>query len=74
MLPALRRQKEVSISAPAEHIKREPDEGAEYDVLESAAEDLCKAIHSNDYKGAAVALRAAFDLMESQPHEEAPDV
>jgi hypothetical protein len=71
MLPALRRQKEVSISAPAESIKRDPDEGAEYDVLESAAEDLCKAVHANDYKGVAVALRAAFELMETQPHEEA---
>lgn len=71
MLPYLRQKQEGSASAPIEAIERKPDEGAaEYDVLESAAEDLCKAIESKDYKAAASALRAAFELLESEPHEE----
>ena len=74
MLPFLKNRNEGSASMPAESIKREPDEGAEYDVLESAAEDLCHAIEKKDYKGAAVALRAAFELMESEPHEEGAHV
>ena len=59
MIPALKRKEDVGISAPAESIERKPDEDAEYDVLESAAEDLCNAIKSDDYKAAAAALRAA---------------
>ncbi len=70
MIPFLKHKNEASASAPVESIKREPDDGAEYDVLESAAEDLCNAIEAKDYKAAAAALRAAFDLLESQPHEE----
>ncbi len=35
-----------------------------------AAEELCKAIEAKDYAGAAAALRAAFELLESEPHHE----
>ena len=73
MLPYLKKQKEGSVSAPIESIKREPDGEPEYDALESAAEDLCNALESKDYKAAAMALRAAFELLESQPHEEYGD-
>ena len=51
-------------------MKREPDEEPEYDSLESAAEELSTAIHSKDIKGIAMALRAAFEIMDSEPHEE----
>lgn len=59
---------------PVEHIKRESDEESEFDPLESAAEDLCHAIEKKDYKAAAEALRAAFELLDAQPHEEGPHV
>ncbi len=72
MLPALKRKNDVGISIPAESIERKPDEGAEYDVLESAADDLIAAVHSKDTKAVCVALRAAFELLESEPHQEAP--
>ncbi len=71
MIPFLKRKDEASVSMPAEKIKRDPDEGAEIDSLEVAAEELCNAVHAKDYKAAASALRAAFELLESQPHEEA---
>jgi hypothetical protein len=70
LLPFLKKNQEAAGSGPIEAVKRKsdnPDE--EYDVLESAAEDLCNAVHAKDYKGVAVALRAAFDLLESQPQQ-----
>ncbi len=71
MIPFLKRKDEASVSAPAEKIQRKPDEESEdYDGLTAAAEDLCHAIEAKDYKAAAVALRAAFDLLESEPHHE----
>ena len=75
MLPFLKNKHEGSISETPDHIKREHDEDsqeAEYDMLESAAEDLISAVHSKDVKAVCSALRAAFEMMESQPHEEGP--
>lgn len=74
MLPFLKKDQEASAAGPVESIRREPDEGADYDVLESAAEDLATAIHAKDIKGIAAALRAAFELCDSEPHEEGPHV
>ena len=68
-LPFLK-HKEASISVNPESVKRKPDHEEEYDFLDSASEDLINAIHSKDSKGVSAALRAAFELMESQPHEE----
>ena len=70
MLPFLKRNKDASASGPVDSIKREPDEGAEYDALEAAAEDLSRAIDAKDIKGMAAALRAAFELCDSEPHQE----
>lgn len=70
MLPFLRNKQEASASSPVESMERKPDDGAEYDSLESAAEELCLALEAKDYKGAAAALRSAFELMELSPHEE----
>jgi hypothetical protein len=69
MLPFLK-DKEGSASVDVDPIKRKPDEDQEYDMLESAAEDLISAIHSKDVKAVCSALRAAFELVDSQPHEE----
>ena len=70
------KSKEASISAPPEVIKRKPDheEEGEYDPIESAAEDLHAAIKSNDVKAIAMALRAAFEILDSEPHEEGPHI
>lgn len=70
MLPFLKHSKEASVSIPAEPVKRKPDDEAEYDMLESAAEDLISAIHSKDVKAVCSALKAAFEICDSQPHEE----
>lgn len=39
--------------------------------LIAASEDLCKAIESKDYTAIAKAWRAGFEILESQPHDEA---
>jgi hypothetical protein len=70
MIPFLKHTKEASVSAPLESQMRKPDEEPEYDMLESAAHDLIAAVHSKDVKGVCVALRAAFEMLDSQPHEE----
>jgi hypothetical protein len=41
------------------------------DGLEACAKDLCHSIEMKDYKKIAAALKAAFDILESLPHEEA---
>jgi hypothetical protein len=70
MLPFLKNKHEASASGPVESLERKPDHEEEYDGLESAFEEICSAVESKDYKAGATALRAAFDLLESQPHEE----
>lgn len=75
MLPFLKNKQEGSYSEEDDPIKRKSDEGedeSEYDMLESAAEDLISAVHSKDVKAVCSALRAAFEMLDSQPHEEGP--
>jgi hypothetical protein len=43
----------------------------EKDPLEMAAEDLLSAVASKDVSGVAAALRNAFQMCESEPHDEA---
>lgn len=50
------------------------DESNEYDSdsLLYAAEDLLKAVADGNPKAVAAALKAAFEICDSQPQEEAP--
>jgi hypothetical protein len=58
--------------------KRKPDggqettgmEGVEDPGLMACAEDLIRAMHAKDAQHVALALRAAFDLLDAQPHDE----
>lgn len=40
--------------------------------LEACAHDLINAVHARDVKGVQEALKAAFEICESYPHEEGP--
>ena len=60
----------ASASTPVETIKRKSDNEDEHDYLEMCAGDLMHAFKANDVKACAAALRAAFDLLDSEPHEE----
>lgn len=45
-------------------------EGSELDGVKAAAVDLIRAMHAKDEDGVAMALKAAFEILDSQPHEE----
>lgn len=76
MLPFLKLNKDAIADASASSpvLNRKPDnkpsESDEYDSLESAAQDLMDALKSGNVKDAAAALRAAFELCDSEPHVE----
>jgi hypothetical protein len=61
-----KRSADTGLSAP-ESPEPEQDQG-----LSSAAEDLIRAVHAKDAQGVAAAIRAAFELLDSEPHEEGP--
>jgi len=80
MLPFLKSKQKMQsgISMPVEYRKSDsksedmPDEGSM--ALEMAAKDLMKGIHSSDHKLIASALRSAFEILDSMPHEEGPHI
>lgn len=47
-------------------------EDSEDDGLEIAMLDLAEALAIKDKKAAAAAFRAAFEILELEPHDEAP--
>lgn len=51
---------------------RSESDSKENHGLAAAAMELLKAIESKDAKGIAMALRCAFELLDSEPHEEGP--
>lgn len=55
---------------------RKPDEKPEAEEqdygIETCARDLLNAVEAKDIKGIAEALKSAFDILESQPHDEYP--
>ncbi len=54
---------------------RKPDEdqhSEDTSGLEVAMEDLSRAHEIKDYKGMAKAIKAAFEILDSMPHEEGP--
>jgi hypothetical protein len=72
VLPFLKRKDEA---APGLTIKtRTPDQNEEKDSdsIESCAKELISAIHSHDAKATASALKAIFEIADSEPHEEGP--
>ena len=38
--------------------------------IEACAQDLIDAVHAKDVKAASEAIKAAFEILDSQPHEE----
>lgn len=75
MLPFLRPKAQVGITVktrPSDSDDTQMDESSDSEGLESAMEDLCHALDAKDYRRAADAFKAAFDMLESQPHEEVP--
>ena len=66
----LKKNKEGGASAPAEPIVRKPDDDSDYDMLHAAADDLKQALDEGNTEAIADALRAAFQICDSEPHDE----
>lgn len=74
-IPPLKQKLEAAIVSPVDHMKRKPDdESEEYDSFHAVAEDLITAIKAHDVPGCADALRAAFDLADSDSYEDEPQM
>lgn len=62
---------EIEEEMPMDDMEMDMDAGGgEDEGLLAAARDLIDAVQANDEAGVVGAMRAAFDLMEMQPHEE----
>lgn len=73
MLPFLKNKKDASVSSASVPVqKRDHDEDYEYDSMEVAAEELCHALEKKDYKAIAQALKATFEILDSESNEEGP--
>ena len=70
MLPMLRNRKEGSASGPPEVIEREPDEGAEIDLLDAVADDQLSAIEKKDKELLKDALSALVAHIQTQDMEQ----
>lgn len=74
MLPFLAPKKIASVivakTKPTGGIEPKGEEGEHDPALMSAAEDLISAVHMKDAVAVADALRAAFDICDSEPHVE----
>lgn len=77
LLPFLK-HKEAAASSGLIVKSRQPDEKPEEDqddpaaAIKSCAQELIRAVHAKDVDGTANALKDAFDILESMPHEEGP--
>lgn len=60
----------VKMRSPDGPIENEPEDN-DSAALEACAEDILRAISAKDSKQLAQALQSAFEVLESQPHDEA---
>lgn len=79
MLPFLRKKQEAGISGlTVKH--REPDQKPEQSeddpkaAIKTCARELIRAVHAQDTDAVSEALKDAFDILESMPHEENNEV
>lgn len=73
-LPFLKRMKNRDATP---IVYRKPDEKqdvAPEDDMNVVAKDVISAIGSGDHKALAQALRAAFTILDAEPHEEGPHI
>jgi hypothetical protein len=76
-LPFLKRNNKDAGIAGVMTIHRNPDKEEsheEHDGVHMAARDLIDAVKADDVKGVAAAMRAAFEIMDSEPHVEGEHV
>jgi hypothetical protein len=47
-----------------------PEEDSNEEAIRACARDLIEAIHSRDEKGVTDAIKSAFEILDSMPHDE----
>lgn len=65
-----RNQGETIVETFSDKPKEEQD--SEDSALIAAAQDMIRAIESKDYKHLAMAIRSAFQILDSEEHAEGP--
>lgn len=78
MLPFMKKNKDASVAGliikmrkPDEKAPSDQEEPKDDSAIHECAAELIRAVHAQDPKGVANALKDAFDILDSQPHEEA---
>lgn len=75
MLPFLKPKPQTGVIVKnREPDEKEGEERKDNEALEACAQDLITAIHAHDVKAAAEALKAAFEVADSEPHVEGPHI
>ncbi len=69
MLPFLK-QKQHQAPGIAMEIRKPDQESSEDHAMLAAAKDIMDAISAGDHKRLAAAFRAAFEILELEPHDE----
>lgn len=73
MLPFLKKQsRPAGISIEVRKPDHQEPESSESPALEAAAQDILRALEDKDSRHLALALRAAFQILDSEPHAEGP--
>lgn len=76
MIPFLKKREAkqvgVIVQDRAPDQKEENQENDKDASIHACAQDLINAVHAKDVAKAAEAIRSAFEILESQPHDEAP--
>jgi hypothetical protein len=74
VLPFLAKKRQVGVIVesrkPDGDVKEQSQESEENQGLEACAQDLLSAIERKDARALANAIKAAFEICESYPHEE----
>jgi hypothetical protein len=75
MIPFMKKKEaSISVSVPMEHLTRDSDHEDEMDghdeMMEAIAHELLDAVHKRNPKDLVMALRAAFQVLDSEPHVE----
>lgn len=67
MLPFLKSKRSTGISVEYRKPDQQKEENQEDPALKACADDILKAVEERNPKALASALRAAFDVLQSQP-------
>ena len=72
LLPFLKNKRKETGVIVQERSPDSPEAPSDESGLEAAASDIMAAISAGDAKALAGAIKAAFEICDSQPHEEGP--